>query len=673
MSFKFKRFCRWRLCLLYIPLLFILYLIFNNLFIYSPSNLRFVELNSCPACFGVRLCHLFGTNAVQLTGWQRFSIFNSDLFNVKNIYYGTMNNKRVVFKKMAHQSEWVLFDDCQQSPSCFHSTTSSLGTLLPCSNDTFVSKFKNAFLQSTDLDRHDSQISFATTVQMNLEPIVLSGLTEIDFPFPVYYGACGRVGVVSDEGSNFVSYLDSPFHFRAYLVRELLISMHQLTVSNAEIILYYPDVNLENFVYNKNERRVKIIDLEYLIIVERDLFRNEVDAQDVRNHANKFCNTYMPDYNIEQICRYILSPSLDMKGKEMSSDFLHHIPPHIDKQLNLSQTILTCAQTESKEERMAISQMSKDRLKDLRQATSWPHVAYEGLTRQFSNHHEQTSEHSIKRQGTKISIDKESGISQFLNEAEVIRKIIERIDGLTQQVKQMHVDMLQPTASSKLGQELDDKNEEIKNLSYDIAAKLKKLEQSQTHQTDYDITSAQWRIRESQIFALTRQFRDTMIEYNKEAVLYRERCKKIIARELEISGNRRNYDELDAMLDTGYPGTFSFPIMVQTQKAQQSLDEIEARHRDIMKLEKSIKELHNMFLDLAILVNDQGEMVDCIEHNISKAVDYVQDAAENVYITEQYQKADPCDNLIVYYIFCGVFYTYWLFHSEKNTNWINLL
>ena len=60
------------------------------------------------------------------------------------------------------------------------------------------------------------------------------------------------------------------------------------------------------------------------------------------------------------------------------------------------------------------------------------------------------------------------------------------------------------------------------------------LEQSQTHQTDYDITSVYWRIRQSQIFVLTRQFRDTMIEYNKEAVLHRERCKKIISRELEI-------------------------------------------------------------------------------------------------------------------------------------------
>jgi hypothetical protein len=31
-------------------------------------------------------------------------------------------------------------------------------------------------------------------------------------------------------------------------------------------------------------------------------------------------------------------------------------------------------------------------------------------------------------------------------------------------------------------------------------------------------------------------------------------------------------------------------------------------------------------------------MIDCIEHNVSKAVEYVEDAAENVNIAEQYNK-----------------------------------
>lgn len=46
-------------------------------------------------------------------------------------------------------------------------------------------------------------------------------------------------------------------------------------------------------------------------------------------------------------------------------------------------------------------------------------------------------------------------------------------------------------------------------------------------------------------------------------------------------------------------------IITETQQAKQSLKDIEARHNDIMKLEKSIKELHDMFMDMAMLVESQ--------------------------------------------------------------------
>jgi t-SNARE complex subunit (syntaxin) len=49
--------------------------------------------------------------------------------------------------------------------------------------------------------------------------------------------------------------------------------------------------------------------------------------------------------------------------------------------------------------------------------------------------------------------------------------------------------------------------------------------------------------------------------------------------------------------------------MVETAQAKQSLADIEARHGDIIKLEKSIKELHDMFIDMAALVQTQVEFV----------------------------------------------------------------
>jgi t-SNARE complex subunit (syntaxin) len=45
--------------------------------------------------------------------------------------------------------------------------------------------------------------------------------------------------------------------------------------------------------------------------------------------------------------------------------------------------------------------------------------------------------------------------------------------------------------------------------------------------------------------------------------------------------------------------------MADVETAKQSPNHIEARRRDIIKIKASIKELHDMFLDLALLVNAQ--------------------------------------------------------------------
>lgn len=44
--------------------------------------------------------------------------------------------------------------------------------------------------------------------------------------------------------------------------------------------------------------------------------------------------------------------------------------------------------------------------------------------------------------------------------------------------------------------------------------------------------------------------------------------------------------------------------------SKQALNEIEARHKDIVRLESSIKELHDMFVDIAMLVESQVRSFD---------------------------------------------------------------
>lgn len=51
----------------------------------------------------------------------------------------------------------------------------------------------------------------------------------------------------------------------------------------------------------------------------------------------------------------------------------------------------------------------------------------------------------------------------------------------------------------------------------------------------------------------------------------------------------------------------STQIISDSQITRQAVDEIESRHQDIMRLESSIKELHAMFMDMAMLVETQVE------------------------------------------------------------------
>jgi syntaxin 1A len=46
-------------------------------------------------------------------------------------------------------------------------------------------------------------------------------------------------------------------------------------------------------------------------------------------------------------------------------------------------------------------------------------------------------------------------------------------------------------------------------------------------------------------------------------------------------------------------------IISDTQRARQTLSDIEARHSDIMKLEEGIREVHDMFVDMGMWVEQQ--------------------------------------------------------------------
>ncbi|CAF3286108.1 unnamed protein product [Rotaria sp. Silwood2] len=141
------------------------------------------------------------------------------------------------------------------------------------------------------------------------------------------------------------------------------------------------------------------------------------------------------------------------------------------------------------------------------------------------------------------------------------------------------------------------------------------------------------------LFVLTQKFRDVMNDYNQVQLGYRQKCKERIQRQLEITGRSVTEGEVEEMLESGNPAVFTQGIMVETAQAKQSLADIEARHGDIMKLEKNIRELRDMFIDMAALVQTQGEMIDRIEYNVVQSENFVKAASTDTKKAVKFQSA----------------------------------
>ncbi|XP_020860009.1 syntaxin-2 isoform X2 [Phascolarctos cinereus] len=239
---------------------------------------------------------------------------------------------------------------------------------------------------------------------------------------------------------------------------------------------------------------------------------------------------------------------------------------------------------------------------------------------------------------TTVVVEKDHFMDDFFHQVEEIRNNISKIAQIVEEVKKNHSIILSaPNPDGRTKEELEELNKEIKRIANKIRAKLKAIEQSFDQGENANRTSVDLRIRKTQHSVLSRKFVEVMTEYNETQTLFRERSKGRIQRQLEITGKTTTDEELEEMLESGNPSIFTSDIISDSQITRQALNEIESRHKDIMKLESSIRELHEMFMDMAMFVEIQGEMINNIEKNVMNASDYVEHAKEETKKAVKYQ------------------------------------
>jgi len=162
-------------------------------------------------------------------------------------------------------------------------------------------------------------------------------------------------------------------------------------------------------------------------------------------------------------------------------------------------------------------------------------------------------------------------------------------------------------------------------------------------------------IKTNQLQTVSQRFLDIWSEYNNLQLEFREKNKKQLLRNLKIvdPNSQITLEEIEEKLDSGDVTVLS-SILKETSQAKEDLKMIENRHAEIMKLEKGITEIHEMFIDLSHMVTEQGEVIDRIETHVNNAAAHVESGTGQLEEAKKKQKSARRKKFILAAILSGV-------------------
>ncbi|CDH56709.1 syntaxin-like protein [Lichtheimia corymbifera JMRC:FSU:9682] len=118
--------------------------------------------------------------------------------------------------------------------------------------------------------------------------------------------------------------------------------------------------------------------------------------------------------------------------------------------------------------------------------------------------------------------------------------------------------------------------------------------------------------------AVRKRFLETIRRYQDIENGYRQKFRQRVERQIRIVKPEATEEEIDHIMESDQnTQLFTQSILKAGRQAQSRavLSEVQSRHDDIKRIEKTLLELHDLFQDMQMLVTQQGEVIVQIEQN----------------------------------------------------------
>ncbi|XP_031278656.1 syntaxin-132-like [Pistacia vera] len=239
------------------------------------------------------------------------------------------------------------------------------------------------------------------------------------------------------------------------------------------------------------------------------------------------------------------------------------------------------------------------------------------------------------------------GMEAFNKQMQEVEKQVDKLSGLLKKLKDANEESKSVTKASAMKaikKRMEKDIDEVGKIARNVKAKLEAINRenlANRQKPGCEKGTSVDRSRMNVTNALTKKFKEILTEFQTLRQRIQDEYREVVERRvITVTGSRPDEETIDNLIETGNSEQI-FQKAIQEQGRGQvlnTLEEIQERHDAVKEIEKKLLDLQQVYLDMAVLVEAQGEILDNIESQVANAVSSVQSGTSALQNAKRLQK-----------------------------------
>ncbi|KAI3795427.1 hypothetical protein L1987_38081 [Smallanthus sonchifolius] len=244
------------------------------------------------------------------------------------------------------------------------------------------------------------------------------------------------------------------------------------------------------------------------------------------------------------------------------------------------------------------------------------------------------------------------GMESFNKQIQDIEKQVDKLSSLLKKLKDSNEEsksVMKASSMKAIRKRMEKDVDEVGKIARNIKAKIEAVSKenlANRQKPGCGPGTGVDRSRTNVSNALTKRFRDIMTEFQTLRRKIDDEYREVVERRvITVTGTRPDEETINNLIETGNSEQIFQNAMKEMGRGQvlNTLEEIQERHDAVREIEKKLLDLHQIYLDMAVLVEAQGDLLDNIESQVTNTVDHVQSGTSALLTAKKLQiKSRKC-------------------------------